>query len=90
MAKKRDVFTIRIVYKNGYTHDFDVFNFSKEGRRFSYEAADPVKRPLDIGMDDIAAIWQIGHKSILIKDSGIPKFINDETTETEKQDDTTK
>lgn len=68
MTKRKDVFTVRIVYKNGYTHDFDVYSFSKNGRRCEFEPADPVKRPLDMGTDEIMAIWQIGHKSVLIKE----------------------
>jgi hypothetical protein len=69
MANKKDVFTVRIVYKSGYTHDFDVFSFSKEGRRYNMEFADPVKRPIDLGADEIAAIWQVGHKVISEKTS---------------------
>lgn len=68
LPKRRDVFTVRIVYKSGYTHDFDVYSFNEDGRRYVYEAADPVKRPLDIGVNEVAAIWQIGHKSVLIKE----------------------
>jgi len=68
LPKRRDVFTVRIVYKSGYTHDFDVFSFTKNGRRYEYEPADSVKRPLELGADEIAAIWQIGHKSVLIKE----------------------
>ena len=68
LPKRRDVFTIRIIYKCGVTHDFDVYSFTKNGRRYEYEAADSVKRPLELGADEIAAIWQIGHKSVLIKE----------------------
>ena len=68
LPKRRDVFTVRIVYKSGYTHDFDVYSFTKNGRRYEYEAADSIKRPLELGADEIAAIWQIGHKSVLIKE----------------------
>lgn len=67
---KRDIFTVRIVYKSGYTHDFDVYNFKKEGRRIEYECADFVKRPLDLGNEEIAAIWQIGHKSAQANSGG--------------------
>ena len=68
LPKRRDVFTIRIIYKCGVTHDFDVYSFTKNGRRYEYEAADSIKRPLELGADEIAAIWQIGHKSVLIKE----------------------
>ena len=56
---KRTIFTIRIVYKSGYTHDFDVYDF-KIGSKFSWETVDPNNKPILIGVDDIAAVWQVG------------------------------
>ena len=82
LPKRRDVFTIRIIYKCGVTHDFDVYSFTKNGRRYEYEAADSVKRPLELGADEIAAIWQIGHKSVLIKEEK-EKAVSENTNGTE-------
>ena len=82
LPKRRDIFTVRIVYKSGYTHDFDVYSFTKNGRRYEYEAADSVKRPLELGADEIAAIWQIGHKSVLIKEEK-EKAVSENTNGTE-------
>ena len=57
---KRDIFTVRVVYKSGYTHDFDVYNFTIKNGTYSWEAADDSNKPLLLGVDDIAAIWQLG------------------------------
>lgn len=59
---KRPIFTIRIVYKSGYTHDFECYSFELNKREATWEPADPTRRPILLGLDDVAAVWQIGVK----------------------------
>jgi hypothetical protein len=58
--ESRDIFTIRIVYKSGYTHDFDVYRFKIRGGTFEWDAVSADNTPLFLGADDVAAVWQIG------------------------------
>lgn len=58
--EKKDKFLVRIVYKSGYTHDFWVYSFDVQGGRYTWHAAELDNQPAVIGVDDIAAVWQIG------------------------------
>ena len=56
-------FLARIVYKSGYTHDFWCWNFSiKNGVNYSWESVHETNKPLQLGADEIAAVYQIGHR----------------------------
>lgn len=60
---KEPVFVVRIVYKSGYTHDFEVTSFSiKNGTSFQWTMTGDTNRPVLIGADEIAAVWQLGVK----------------------------
>lgn len=59
------VFKVRVVYKSGYTHDFECTDFSISGSKVSWEKAYTKNYPLKIGFDDIAAIWIIGQRKRL-------------------------
>lgn len=54
------VFKIRIVYKSGYTHDFEATKFAFTGDTYDWVAVSDQNKPLKLGPDDIAAIYQIG------------------------------
>lgn len=56
------VFRVRIVYKSGYIHDFECTDFEISNNKVSWENAGERNRPIKIGLDDIAAVWQIGHR----------------------------
>lgn len=58
--KHSHIFTVRVVYKSGYTHEFDVYEFESTGNGFKWRAADDTNKPLLIGVDEIAAVWQTG------------------------------
>ena len=53
-------FKIRVVYKSGYTHDFWVWSFSRTGETMTWESVTDKNKPLVLGIDDIAAVWQVG------------------------------
>lgn len=57
-----DVFTIRIVYKSGYVHDFQAFYFSyqKYPALCKWQAVDHSNKPLVINSEEIESVWQIG------------------------------
>ena len=65
------VFTIRIIYKSGATMEFDCFKFNvkKDGSRvtYSWQQADEVLGPIELGANDIAAVWQVGHREIEVE-----------------------
>lgn len=64
MFKIVPVFKIRVVYKSGYFHDFKATNFkissTGTGWKYSWEALSDKNKPILLGIDDIAAVYQIG------------------------------
>lgn len=64
------IFTIRIVYKSGYTQDFECTKFVYERNTYSgrialewaYYGDGP--KPLGIGSDDIAAVWEMSKREV--------------------------
>lgn len=59
MSEPTTEFLLRIVYKNGYTHDFWVSAFSVDNGTYQWVAVDPKNKPVVLGANDIAAVWQI-------------------------------
>jgi hypothetical protein len=59
------VFKLRIVYKNGYTHDFECTDFEISSNQVKWGSASQRNRPIKIGVDDIAAVWQVGTRKRL-------------------------
>ena len=60
MFKLKPQFKVRIVYKSGYKHDFWVRDFNIRGGSYSWTSVEDNNKPVQIGVDDIAAVWQIG------------------------------
>lgn len=62
------VFKIKIIYKSGATHEFEVTDFSYEetsGRkRVKWDAYSIENQPLSIGLEEIAAVWQVGVREV--------------------------
>ena len=58
--KFKDIFKVRIVYKSGYTHDFEVYSFTVKGNNYTWESVNVDNKPIVLGADEIAAIYQIG------------------------------
>jgi len=67
MATKQ-IFMIRIVYKSGYTHDFETYNFKIEDGRYSWEPVSIDNHPLLLGADEVAAVWQVGVRDEILPD----------------------
>jgi hypothetical protein len=64
--KFEDHFKIRVVYKSGYTHDFWVKSFNTNGTSFTWDSVEVNNRPLMLGADDVAAVWQIDTRKRVI------------------------
>ena len=60
--KFKTLFTIRIVYKSGYTHDFEVYEFNIKNGNWTWKTADADNTPVLLGVDDIAAVWQLSSR----------------------------
>lgn len=61
---KIKVYTVRIVYKSGYTHDFDVTAFSIKSGSYSWAEFDVCNQAIMLGTDEIAAVWQVGMREV--------------------------
>lgn len=66
MIKLKPVFLIRVIYKSGYYHDFEVFKFTVKGGSYTWEWVSDRNRPIDLGADEIAAVYQIGYRRKLV------------------------
>jgi hypothetical protein len=54
---------IRIVYKSGYVHDFWCWKFSIEGgAKYRWDAVGTINRPIQLGVDEVAAVYQIDRR----------------------------
>jgi hypothetical protein len=65
MPRLTPIFKIRIVYKSGYTHDFEVYEFSVRDGRYEWKAVSDHNKPVIIGVDEIAAVYQVGVRKAL-------------------------
>lgn len=54
------IYTIRIVYKSGYTHEFKVYYFNKTAVGWEWEAVEDFNHPVVLGMDNAESVWCIG------------------------------
>jgi hypothetical protein len=60
---KTVIFKILVVYKSGYTHDFECTNFKITGGRYDWNRYDDNNKPIFLGVDDVAAVWQVGYRT---------------------------
>jgi hypothetical protein len=67
MIKFEKVYTVRIVYKSGYVHDFEVTNFEFTGTTYEWAAASDSNRPVEFGGSEIAAVWKLGGYRLRMK-----------------------
>lgn len=60
------VYKVRVVYKGGHVQDFECMDFTirQDEMRWTAASANGVK-PLKLGINDIAAVWQIGYRKRL-------------------------
>ena len=56
------VYKVRIVYKSGYTHTFECTDFEMTNNQITWKSVSERNRPIKIGFDEIAAVWQVGYR----------------------------
>ena len=56
------VFTVRVVYKSGYFHDFDCTKFTITNELVKWELVDKRNKPIKISVDEIESVWQVNIK----------------------------
>jgi len=61
-----DVFKIKVIYKSGASHEFEAYSFNVTGNTVRWDAVSDSNRPLVIGPDDIAAVYQVGYRRKLV------------------------
>lgn len=54
-------YLIRIIYKSGNVQEFWCKEFTITGnQRCEWQAVDDANKPILLGIDEIAAVWQVG------------------------------
>lgn len=61
--KKTVIFKVRIVYKSGYTHDFECTEFTLKNGTYTWKSCDDTNKPVELGGPEIAAVWQVGYRT---------------------------
>ena len=62
MFKLKQIFKIKILYKSGATHEIWVEAFKVKDGVYSWKEVDPKNQIIVIGVDEIAAVFQVGIK----------------------------
>jgi hypothetical protein len=61
------VYNVRIIYKSGYFHDIEMLSFSyTPGEKAKWEVEGESKRILSLGIDEIAAVYQLGIRKKIV------------------------
>ena len=53
------IYTVRVVYKSGYQHDFRVYYFKQTAVGYEWEYVDDDNNPILLGMDNVESIWVV-------------------------------
>ena len=56
---RKSVYTVRIIYKSGYAQDIDLLDFTMDSGQIKWESIPGQTRPVKIGVDEIAAVYQL-------------------------------
>ena len=54
------IFTIKVNYKSGISHTFDVTKFEFDGSSFTWKHVDDSNKPILLGGTHIESVWQVG------------------------------
>lgn len=66
MPKFITIYTIRILYKSGYAYEFEVTDFKIKGDTYAWDNYSHQNKPIKLGADDIAAVFQVRHRQKLV------------------------
>ena len=59
-------FQVRIIYKSGADHTFWCHEFRAAGGEYTWMYCSDANKPLLLGIDEIAAIYQVGYRKGLL------------------------
>lgn len=59
------VYKLRVIYKNGYTIDFEVTEYSISPTKITWTNASEKFRPLNMNYDEVASVWKVGQRKRL-------------------------
>lgn len=62
--KRREVYKVKVIYKSGATHEFEVYEFKWQHGTFSWHSCSSQNKPLMFGADDVAAVYQTGCRKV--------------------------
>lgn len=62
MFKRIPIFKIKVIYKSGAVHIFETTSFTISGGSYRWDNVDNDNKPIVLGVDEIAALWQVGHR----------------------------
>lgn len=65
LVRRVPIFKLKVVYKSGATHTFEVREFTVKGGSWSWDSYDQTNKPIVFGVDDIAAVWQVGVRHVV-------------------------
>ena len=51
------IYTVRVVYKSGYQHEFRVYYFRVTATGYTWEYVDDDNNPVFVGIEDVESIW---------------------------------
>ena len=61
------VFKLRVIYKSGYTIDFEVTKYEIGLSTASWTNANDKFRPINLNYEEVASIWKVGERKRLVK-----------------------
>jgi hypothetical protein len=59
------VFKLKVIYKSGAEHTFEVYKFTVKDGTYTWWPVSDHNKPIVIGATDIAAVWQVGARHVL-------------------------
>jgi hypothetical protein len=76
MINIKKVITVRVIYKSGYAHNFDVYSikFEDNGRVIRWTPTND-SGPLMLGIDNIEAVYYIKHKYNIVLADWVNKLL---------------
>lgn len=64
MFKRVPIFKLKVIYKSGATHEFEVYSFTLSNGVYKWESANDRNKPVELGGSEIAAVWQVGYRLV--------------------------
>lgn len=59
------IYKLKVIYKSGAEHTFEVYEFSIKGGTYSWRSVSDHNKPIELGAPEIAAVWQVGYRKVI-------------------------